>query len=50
MDSTVILTLTHLVAFAAGGVTFRWLTVRNFRARRVDGHTVLEVRPHNHAE
>lgn len=49
MDPTaVLLAVTHVAAFVAGGVTVRWLMVRNLRVRDVEGHAVLEVRPHDH--
>lgn len=50
MDPTAVLIATHLAAFVAGGAAMRWLTVRSLRVRDVEGHTVLEVRPHDHHE
>ncbi len=48
MDWSMVLILTHLLAFLAGGATARWLTVRNLRVREIEGHLALEVRPHDH--
>lgn len=41
---TVVLTVTHVLAFLAGVVVARWLTVRNLKVTEHDGHLALEVR------